>query len=924
MVHGDSAPRLCVTGTEATVEALEARLETSAPGDLQEVRLDHVVDGIDGAFDLVRRHSPSIVATCRRVAEGGAFGGSESDRLALLVRAWEAGAAHVDVELDVLEGAAAAGIPADRTLASIHAPDLDALRSAVDRLALAPAGMVKLAVPVGGAADLVALREIRARLGRRVAVVVGMGDAGLWTRIRPGDVGSAWTFVAAAEGLATAPGQVTRGQAIALRVLESRELRPLAVAGGAQVVHSLGTWVYNRLFAARGLDLQYLPLPAATFDEIRVAIEALGIRGLSVTMPFKRAACAFAEDRDEAAAVLGAANTLWRGPEGAWRAANTDAVAARWLLAGLGLRPGHGVRVLGAGATAVTLAEAADGLGGRVSLAARDVERCRRDLAGLPAGLVARAASWEILPWARRFEGDIDVLGNATPVGADGRSSPWDDDVRLPPRVLDVVRPWAGETPLVRRARESGARVADGLAFWCRQGAAQAGLLAGIDVSPRELLDGARQLRRADGVLAEATGPARPALESGPPAPAKDPGSLLRGAGPRPTRLCVPGSKSATQRVLVLAALARSPSRIANASPSDDSRDLAAVLGAIGSRVEGPADHLRVRPGPVRSPSVPVRCGEGATTARFAACLALRMDGALSLDLGERLRERPLGALARALEAAGAEVSFDPAVGRLVVLRAGPTPEEVEVDLSGSSQPATGLLLVAPGMPSGLRVRPAGRVASRSYLDLTLSWLRRFGVDAVERDGAFVAPPCVYDGRVVEVGGDWSLGGMWMAAQRVTGRRVDLVGLDPADGQGDAVVPALMDALDGPGDCVLDLSSVPDLLPPLAVAALFARRPVRLAGVSHARQKESDRPSVLARELRRLGAMVSEASDGLLVEPSVLRGPAVLDPAGDHRMAMAFGILSLVVSGIEVRDPGCVAKSYPAFWEDLEAFRCAR
>ena len=293
----------------------------------------------------------------------------------------------------------------------------------------------------------------------------------------------------------------------------------------------------------------------------------------------------------------------------------------------------------------------------------------------------------------------------------------------------------------------------------------------------------------------------------------------------------------------------------------------------------------------------------------------------MSLDLGARLRQRPLGALARSLHAAGASVVFDAASGRLSVRRVATVPPEVEADLSGSSQPATGLLLVAPGLPSGLAVRPSGAVASRSYLDLTIGWLRRFGVEVAERDGAFRVPPCAYEGRRVEVGGDFSLAAFWMAAQRVTGRRVELVGLDPSDGQGDAVFPSLLAALDAGGPPVLDLQSTPDLLPPLVLAALFAGRTVRIGGVAHARTKESDRPSVLASQLRKVGASIDEAPDGLAIRPAPLHGDATLDPSGDHRMAMVFGMLSRVLPGLRILDPGCVAKSYPSFWDDLEALR---
>jgi 3-phosphoshikimate 1-carboxyvinyltransferase len=117
-----------------------------------------------------------------------------------------------------------------------------------------------------------------------------------------------------------------------------------------------------------------------------------------------------------------------------------------------------------------------------------------------------------------------------------------------------------------------------------------------------------------------------------------------------------------------------------------------------------------------------------------------------------------------------------------------------------------------------------------------------------------------------------------------------------------------------------DLGDCPDLLPPLAAAAVFASHPSHLVGVAHARLKESDRLSTLAQGLAQAGVAVEERTDGLAITPSTPR-PARLDPKGDHRMAMAFGLLSLREPRVEVADPGCVSKSYPQFWSELERFR---
>jgi 3-phosphoshikimate 1-carboxyvinyltransferase len=390
-----------------------------------------------------------------------------------------------------------------------------------------------------------------------------------------------------------------------------------------------------------------------------------------------------------------------------------------------------------------------------------------------------------------------------------------------------------------------------------------------------------------------------------------------------PVALAVPGSKSLTQRALVLAALADGPTEIAGALDCDDARLLRRALEATGARIDDRPGGWLVVPGELRLPRDAVFCGNAGTTLRFAAALALLADGPLLLDGDERMRRRPVGDLADALERLGAEVRYQGQRGfpPLTVRRRGPPGSRVAIDASRSSQFVSALLLVAPRLPGGLAVETSGSPVSGPYIELTVDALRAFGaVVDVSPAGWRVAPGPLRGGRF-EVEGDWSSAAFLLVAARISGRPVRIANLRDDSRQADRAVVGFLERLDAPGPCRIDLGACPDLLPPLAAASAFAAAPVELRGVAHARLKESDRIAALAEGLRRVGANVAEFADGMRIEP--LRAPvaAALDPRADHRIAMAFGLLGLRIPGTSVRDPGCVTKSYPGFWADLERFR---
>jgi 3-phosphoshikimate 1-carboxyvinyltransferase len=394
-------------------------------------------------------------------------------------------------------------------------------------------------------------------------------------------------------------------------------------------------------------------------------------------------------------------------------------------------------------------------------------------------------------------------------------------------------------------------------------------------------------------------------------------------------KLEAPGSKSMTQRALLIAALTPAARvRVERPLLCDDSRYLTDLLRAMGTRVEWSEAAIDVRPAPLSAPAAAVFLGNAGTAVRFGACLSLLVDGALAIDGDRHMRRRPLGALGRALGELGVAVRYDGQAGCVPIRleRIAEPPREVAVDMSLSSQYASGLLMVAPRLARGLTLELTGELVSMPYLRMTAAMMARAGARlAWEGERRVTVSPGGYRAPdALEVEPDWSAAAFLIAAARLAARDVEIAGLSPPDRslQGDAAFAAMLAAVDA-GAAELDLTDVPDLIAPLTVACLFADHPVRIRGAAHTRVKECDRVAVLCRELGRVGAVMAAHPDGLDVAP--LTAPAnppagtsvELDPEDDHRMAMAFGILSLRVPGIVVRNPGCVSKSFPRFWETL-------
>ncbi len=405
--------------------------------------------------------------------------------------------------------------------------------------------------------------------------------------------------------------------------------------------------------------------------------------------------------------------------------------------------------------------------------------------------------------------------------------------------------------------------------------------------------------------------------------------------------VAAPPSKSVTQRALILAALATGSSRLLHPLDSGDTRRLAKALEDLGIPVRRDPGSWEVSGsgGQIPAPGARVDAGEAGTAARFLCALVALGRGRFLVDGSERMRRRPILPLVKALTdlGVGARCLGRDGCPPVEVMAAGLPGGRARIRGGQSSQYLSALLLVSPRAASPVRVQAEGDVTSAPYVRLTVAVMGAFGVPPRE-DAPFVFDfdsPVDYSGRDYGIEGDYSSAGYFFAAAAVTGGRVRVGDLDPDSAQPDrAILDALGDIgcgvereVDGwtvtGGDLQgfdLDLGGMPDAAPTLAVVALFARGGSRLRGLGTLRIKETDRVAALARELRKLGAVVTEGPDFLEIRPSALRG-AEIETYNDHRMAMSFTVAGLRLPGVSIRDPACVAKSFPSFWQELDRLR---
>jgi 3-phosphoshikimate 1-carboxyvinyltransferase len=414
----------------------------------------------------------------------------------------------------------------------------------------------------------------------------------------------------------------------------------------------------------------------------------------------------------------------------------------------------------------------------------------------------------------------------------------------------------------------------------------------------------------------------------------------------RPLKASVrpPGSKSITNRALICAALAEGESLLTCALESDDTRVMIEGLNQLGIVVQHDraARAIRVIGCNGRPPATTadLMLGNSGTTVRFLTALCTLGNGTYRLDGVPRMRERPIQDLLDALSQLGASAVSEPGTGcPPVLVRADGLPGgRAEVAGNISSQFLSALLQAAPCARSDVELSVRGELVSKPYVAITRAVMRAFGA-VIPSDGfpMRVSAPQTYRGRVYEIEPDASAASYFFAAAAIAGGSVTVEGLSRTSLQGDvafcdclrAMGCEVVEAADritvtgrGLRGIDVDMNAISDTVQTLAAVAVFAAGPTTIRNVGHIRHKETDRIAALAAELRKFGADVDDQDDGLTIVPRPLHG-ATIDTYDDHRMAMSMALVGLRVPGVVIRDPNCVAKTYPQFFADLASLKAA-
>lgn len=401
------------------------------------------------------------------------------------------------------------------------------------------------------------------------------------------------------------------------------------------------------------------------------------------------------------------------------------------------------------------------------------------------------------------------------------------------------------------------------------------------------------------------------------------------------------GSKSYTNRYIAIAALSGQDTVIDNALLSDDTLYFTKAIEAFG-HVEVEIDqsagriHVTSNGRPMRAPSEEIFMGGAGTPLRFLISMAGHAEGTTTITGNARMQERPMGDLLAALPALGVDAVSVRGNGSPPIKVTGGSFRGGATNISGqvSSQFTSSLIINAIRAENDTTITIVDDLISKPYVDMTLAALREMGVTA-EREGFtrfFVPAGQRPRGGQVTVEPDASGMSYFLAAAAVLGGRVTIPGIGSGSHQGDV---GLVHALEQMGCRVdleessitvtggelhgidIDMEAMPDVVPTLAIVAAFAEGTTRISNIASLRVKECDRIAAVTTELRKMGIAVEEFPDAMHITGGAPQA-ATIDTYDDHRIAMTFAIAGLRIPGVVIKDPGCVAKSFPTFWQALD------
>jgi 3-phosphoshikimate 1-carboxyvinyltransferase len=400
-----------------------------------------------------------------------------------------------------------------------------------------------------------------------------------------------------------------------------------------------------------------------------------------------------------------------------------------------------------------------------------------------------------------------------------------------------------------------------------------------------------------------------------------------------------PGSKSLTNRALVVAALANGVSKLTGVLDSRDTQVMIDSLRKLGLKIEQSIEDCTVQitgcQGRPSASDADLWLENSGTSIRFLTALCALGQGRFRLDGNTRMRERPIGDLVTSLRQFGIEVDCE--LGNdcppVVVTGRGWRGGTTTINANVSSQFLSAVLMAAPCAKEPVEIRLAGEMVSEPYIEMTLGVMSQFGVSVDQSQrGQFRINPQSYHSLNYHIEPDASAASYFFGLAAVTGGTVTVEGLNANALQGDIhFVKALeqmgcrvswnVDSVTVQGGPLhgidIDMNAISDTAQTLACVAPFATGPTRIRNVAHMRLKETDRVAAVVTELSRLGLKVEEHADGMTIHPGTLHGGTVAT-YDDHRMAMSFSLIGLRVPGIVIADPGCTSKTYPHYFDDLD------
>jgi len=405
----------------------------------------------------------------------------------------------------------------------------------------------------------------------------------------------------------------------------------------------------------------------------------------------------------------------------------------------------------------------------------------------------------------------------------------------------------------------------------------------------------------------------------------------------------VPGSKSLTNRALLIASLANGKTRLINTLFSDDSHYFAKALQTLGFDIQLDESKSEMTitglGGKIPVQHAKLFVGNAGTAARFLSAFLTLGNGEYILDGDSRMRERPIGDLIDALHQLGVELEAKNSCPPVEIFAKGLPGGKTKIAGNISSQFLSALLMVAPYAKSSIEIEVTTELNSKPYVDMTIAVMQDFGVE-IERDDYkhFIIHPASYlPLTTYQIESDASAASYFFAAPVICGGTVRVENISRKSKQGDIAFLDILHQMDctiKEGDNFIevtgtkilngvdiDMRDIPDIAQTLAAIAPFASSPTRSRGIASARVKETDRIHATCIELERLGVRAEEHEDGMTIYPCDDTQPATIRTYNDHRMAMAFSLIGLRVDGITIENPSCVAKTFPKFFEVLECLR---